>query len=156
MSAIRKKEEKQSGSGADHALVVGKALASSAHSRLGPRPEASAAEAERHTRAAKGNQWRKLRMGRFARPTKDEIRERRRNLSAKAAAGQLRLPEDLNEIRMAFGRSQEEFAALMSLTRMQIAEMERGVANPTYQTIMRIGRLFGFRLAFMPAGDDPD
>ena len=95
-------------------------------------------------------------MGRFVRPTKDEIRERRCNLRAKAAAGQLRFPEDLKEIRMAFGRSQEEFAALMGLTRRQIAEMERGVANPIYQTIMRIGRLFGFRLAFVPTGEDLD
>jgi len=95
-------------------------------------------------------------MGRFVRPTKDQIRERRRNLRAKAAAGQLRLPEDLKEIRMAIGRSQEEFATLLGLTRRQIAEMERGLANPTYQTIMRIGRLFGFRLAFVPEGDIPD
>lgn len=97
-------------------------------------------------------------MARFVRPTRDEIRERRRILSDKAAAGHLRFPHDLREIRLAFGKSQEEFATLIGLTRRQIADMERGVANPTYETIMRIGRLFGYQLAFVPAAtaeDDP-
>ncbi len=95
-------------------------------------------------------------MARFARPTKEEVRERRRQISRKAAAGHLRFPEDLREIRMAFGKSQEEFAALIGLTRRQVADMENGNANPTYETIMKVGRLFGYELAFVPMRDDED
>jgi DNA-binding XRE family transcriptional regulator len=90
-------------------------------------------------------------MARFVRPTKEEVRERRRQLSQKAAAGQLRFPDDLKEIRLAFGKSQEEFAALIGVTRRQVADMEKGLANPTYDTIMKVGRLFGYKLAFVPA-----
>ncbi|GHD20940.1 helix-turn-helix domain-containing protein [Tianweitania populi] len=89
-------------------------------------------------------------MARFARPTKEEIRERRRQLSQRAASGGLRFPEDLKDIRLTFGKSQEEFASLIGLTRRQVAEMEGGKANPTYETIMKVGRLFGYRLAFVP------
>jgi putative transcriptional regulator len=95
-------------------------------------------------------------MGRFARPTKDEIRHRRRLLAERASAGRLRFPEDLREIRMAFGKSQDEFAGLIGLTRRQVADMENGNANPTYETIMKVGRLFGYRLAFVPGHDDEE
>lgn len=88
-------------------------------------------------------------MGRIARPTKDEIRERRRLIAEKAAAGQLIFPDSLKEIRLALGKSQQEFGRLLRMSRRQISELERGVANPTYETIMLIGRLFGFRLAFV-------
>lgn len=88
-------------------------------------------------------------MPRFSRPSKDEIRARRKALDDKAAAGRLRFPEDMREIRMAFGKSQDEFAGLIGLTRRQVVEMESGRANPTYETIMKVGRLFGYKLAFV-------
>ncbi|QOF75706.1 helix-turn-helix transcriptional regulator (plasmid) [Aminobacter sp. SR38] len=93
-------------------------------------------------------------MARFIRPSKEEVRARRKALGEKAAAGRLRFPDDLKEIRMTFGKSQEEFAALIGLTRRQVAEMESGNANPTYETIMRVGRLFGYGLAFVPDRSD--
>lgn len=93
-------------------------------------------------------------MARFVRPTKDEIRSRRKLLAEKASAGELRFPDDLKEIRLAFGKSQEEFATLIGITRRQVADMEGGKANPTYDTIMKIGRLFGYTLAFVPARDE--
>jgi ribosome-binding protein aMBF1 (putative translation factor) len=94
-------------------------------------------------------------MARFRRPDKAEVRARRRALAERAAAEGLPLPGAVRDMRQALGLSQAEFADLLRMTRRQIAEIERGEANPTQETLARIGRLFGFRLAFVPrAADD--
>jgi DNA-binding XRE family transcriptional regulator len=51
---------------------------------------------------------------------------------------------------------QEAFAKTLGLTRRQIAEIEAGTANPTLETLERIGRLFGFTVGFVPkaAGEE--
>ena len=90
-------------------------------------------------------------MPRFRRPTKNEIRERRAALSARAQAGTLQLPGAVSEMRQALGLTQEEFARVLRLTKRQLAEIERGEANPTVETLSRIGRLFGFAIGFIPA-----
>jgi putative transcriptional regulator len=89
-------------------------------------------------------------MPRWRKPTKDEIRERRAAVSAKARAGELRLPQAVAEMRYALGLSQPEFAKLFKLTTRQVAEIERGVANPTSETLQKIGRAFGFQIGFVP------
>ncbi|MDA9489024.1 putative transcriptional regulator [Bradyrhizobium sp. USDA 3311] len=89
-------------------------------------------------------------MPRWRKPTKEEIRNRRAAISAKARAGELRLPDAVAEMRYALGLSQPEFAKLFKLTTRQIAEIERGVANPTSQTLQKIGRAFGFQIGFVP------
>ena len=91
-------------------------------------------------------------MPRFRKPTKDEIRERRAALSERARSGHLQLPGAVVEMRQALGLSQEGFARLLKLTTRQLAEIERGVANPTAETLTRVGRLFGFGLGFVPIG----
>ncbi len=45
--------------------------------------------------------------------------------------------------------TQEEFAKTLSLTRRQVAEIEAGTANPTLETLEKIGRLFGFEVGFV-------
>jgi transcriptional regulator with XRE-family HTH domain len=50
----------------------------------------------------------------------------------------------------AMGLTQEEFAALLKMTWRQIAELEGGRANPTLDTLERIGRLFGLTTGFVP------
>jgi len=89
-------------------------------------------------------------MGRFREPTKDEIRDRRRALADKAQAGLLVLPGAVREMRQAIGLSQDDFAQMLRLTRRQVAEIERGDSNPTFDTLERIGRVFGFGLGFVP------
>lgn len=49
--------------------------------------------------------------------------------------------------------TQEEFAKTLSLTRRQVAEIEAGTANPTLETLEKIGRLFGFGVGFVPKND---
>jgi putative transcriptional regulator len=48
------------------------------------------------------------------------------------------------------GRSQPEFAKLFKLTTRQVADIERGEANPTSETLQKIGRAFGFQVGFVP------
>lgn len=84
---------------------------------------------------------------------KDEIRERRRALHRKAMApGGIRLTE-IREIRHALGLSQPEFAKHFKLTVRQLSEIENGKANPTKETLDKIGRLMGFELAYVATID---
>ncbi|QND44428.1 helix-turn-helix transcriptional regulator (plasmid) [Rhizobium lusitanum] len=88
-------------------------------------------------------------MARWKKPTKDEILEHRRNLAERARQGALRLPGAVVEIRKSFGMTQDEFAKMLGLTRRQVAEIEAGTANPTLETLEKIGRLFGFTVGFV-------
>lgn len=91
-------------------------------------------------------------MARWKKPTKDEILENRRSLAERAKTGDLKLPGAVGEIRKGFGMTQEEFAKTLALTRRQVAEIEAGMANPTLETLEKIGRLFGFAVGFVPKG----
>lgn len=89
-------------------------------------------------------------MARWKKPTKDEILENRRTLAERARIGDLRLPGAVADIRKGFGMTQEEFAKTLTLTRRQVAEIEAGTANPTLETLDKVGRLFGFCVGFVP------
>ncbi|THV15794.1 helix-turn-helix transcriptional regulator [Rhizobium rhizophilum] len=95
-------------------------------------------------------------MARWKKPTKEEILENRRTLAERARSGDLTLPGAVAEIRKGFGMTQAEFAKTLSLTRRQVAEMEAGVANPTLETLVKIGRLFGFGVGFVPSKSSHD
>lgn len=92
-------------------------------------------------------------MPRLRKLTKDEIRIRRADISARARAGKLILPLAIREIRHALGLNQEKFAKLFHLTLRQVKEIEKGVANPTSATLNRIAKVFGFSLGFVPRPD---
>lgn len=97
-------------------------------------------------------------MARWTKPTKDEVLENRRTLAERARCGDLRLPGAVVEIRKSIGMTQAEFSKVLGLTRRQIAEIEAGSANPTLETLEKIGRLFGFGIGFVPKfsrGDEP-
>ena len=94
-------------------------------------------------------------MARWKKPSKEEILENRRTLAERARTGDLKLPGAVAQIRKGFGMTQSEFARTLSLTRRQVAEIEAGTANPTLETLERIGRLFGFDVGFVPRNRDP-
>jgi putative transcriptional regulator len=93
-------------------------------------------------------------MARWKKPTKDEILENRRTLAERARNGDLRLPRAVADIRRGFGMTQAEFAKTLGLSRRQVAEIEAGTANPTLETLEKIGRLFGFGIGFVPKTTD--
>ncbi|TFV30960.1 XRE family transcriptional regulator [Bradyrhizobium frederickii] len=86
--------------------------------------------------------------------TSEEVRRRRREVSDRARAAELVLPHGMREMREALGLSRREFADLVviRLTARQIADIETGRVNPTARTLETIGRIFGFRLGFVPCG----
>jgi len=88
-------------------------------------------------------------MARWKKPTKEEILENRRTLAERARTGDLRLPGAVAEIRRGFGMTQEEFAKMLGVTRRQVAEIESGNANPTLETLQKVGKLFGFAVGFV-------
>jgi len=49
--------------------------------------------------------------------------------------------------------SQRQLAAATGIKRGEISRIERGVGNPTQETLGRIGRALGARLTFGPSGD---
>lgn len=89
-------------------------------------------------------------MAGWRKPTKEETSQRRAAVAMKARSGELRFPEAVVEMRHAIGFSQAEFAKLFKLTTRQIAEIERGEANPTAQTIEKIARAFGLQIGLVP------
>lgn len=89
-------------------------------------------------------------MSRWRKPTREEIHNRRAVIAAKARSGELRLPFAVAEMRHALGLTQPEFAKIFKLTTRQVADIERGQANPTSETLQKIGRAFGFQIGFVP------
>lgn len=89
-------------------------------------------------------------MARWKKPSKEEVLENRRTLAERARCGDLRLPGGVAELRKGIGMSQDEFAKIIGLTRRQVAEIEAGAANPTLETLVKIGRLFGYAVGFVP------
>lgn len=74
----------------------------------------------------------------------------RRQLAERARDGTLVFPSAVVEIRRSVGMNQTEFAGVLGMSRRQIADIERGAANPTLETINKIGGLFGFTVGFVP------
>ena len=95
-------------------------------------------------------------MARWKKPTKEEVHELRQILAGRAKAGALRYPGAVVEIRKTFGLTQMEFASMLGLTRRQVSEIEAGTANPTLETLEKIGRLFGFTVGFVPRTPQDD
>jgi DNA-binding XRE family transcriptional regulator len=95
-------------------------------------------------------------MPRLRKHSRDEINAYRKRLIERAEAGALRYPFAVSEIRKTMGLTQEQFADLVQMTRRQIAEMERDEANPTVETMQRIGKIFGFTVGFVPKNPSED
>lgn len=82
--------------------------------------------------------------------SRDEKLGRREDIARRAGQGGLPLPQAVRDIRAALGMTQAEFAEKFGLTRQQLIDIEKGRANPTHDTLARIGRPFGFVVGFVP------
>jgi transcriptional regulator with XRE-family HTH domain len=82
--------------------------------------------------------------------TREEKLARREEIARRAAAGDLRLPDAIRDIRQALGLTQAQFAERFGLTRIQLIDLEKGRANPTHETLTRIAKPFGFVVGFVP------
>jgi putative transcriptional regulator len=88
-------------------------------------------------------------MPKARKPSGDEISAYRTLLNERVEAGALRYPFAVTEIRKTIGLTQERFAEIVGLTRRQIAEIERNEANPTVETLDKIGKVFGFTVGIV-------
>ncbi|SDA99624.1 helix-turn-helix transcriptional regulator [Sinorhizobium sp. NFACC03] len=89
-------------------------------------------------------------MARWKKPTKEQVSVMRQDLAEQARRGGLHLPDAVVDMRKSIGLTQQEFANTLGLTRRQVAEIEAGTANPTLETLDKVGRLFGFAVGFVP------
>lgn len=80
----------------------------------------------------------------------EEARETRRELLIAAFEGQLTWAAAVRRMRHAIGKNQEEFGRIFGLSRRRVMELETGKANPTVDTLERIGRAFGYTVGFVP------
>jgi transcriptional regulator with XRE-family HTH domain len=66
------------------------------------------------------------------------------------ARGALPLPDACRAIRIIQGLSQDEFAKRSGVNRKVVKDLERGQGNPRWDSLQRIGRAAGLRVAFLP------
>lgn len=61
-----------------------------------------------------------------------------------------RLAREMTEARKAKGLSQQQVATKSGLHQSEISDIERGRANPTFQTLQRLARSLDGRIGFLP------
>ena len=74
--------------------------------------------------------------------TKEERAELRRELYARIDRGDVALVEAVKTMRKIIDKTQVEYAHLVGVSPRILKELERGVGNPTLETIRKILRPF--------------
>jgi putative transcriptional regulator len=64
--------------------------------------------------------------------------------------GRMELPETIRRMRAVTGLTQFEYAGLVKVAPRVLIDLERGVGNPTIDTVRKIVRPFGLELRLMP------
>lgn len=82
---------------------------------------------------------------------KDVRRQQRNELYDAIDRCELPLREAVKRMRSISGLTQAEFAEHRNVSIKVIKEIERGVANPTVNTLNQIGSIFGLEVAFVRA-----
>jgi transcriptional regulator with XRE-family HTH domain len=80
---------------------------------------------------------------------KDAARQLRAQLNDAINRGELSIQEAVKRMRKISRLTQPEFANHRGVSVKVIKEIERGVGNPTVNTLNRIGRFFGLEVAFV-------
>ena len=80
---------------------------------------------------------------------KDIARQLRTELYEAINRGELNLQDTVKRMRKISRLTQTEFAAHRGVSAKVIKEIERGIGNPTVNTLNRIGQFFGLEVAFV-------
>ena len=65
-------------------------------------------------------------------------------------AGSLTIGQSVRAMRRISGMSQKEFShKIIGISTRVLAEIERDVANPTAESLNKIGRVFGYKIGFV-------
>ena len=82
-------------------------------------------------------------------PVKNTITARQ-DLYNAMLKGDVKLREAVRRARRIMGLSQMRYARLIGIAPRVLSDFERGVGNPTLETLEKIGAPFGFELTFRP------
>jgi len=83
-----------------------------------------------------------------------EMAERKDALYRGVATGELSIREATREMRKILGLTQAEFAKkVVKVSPRILSEFERGLGNPTLETLNSIARPFGMQVSFLPPKD---
>lgn len=84
-------------------------------------------------------------------PKNDEDRTlEKQRLQDAIARGEISIGEAVRRMRNIVGMSQKDYARrIVGISPRVLAEIERDVANPTVETLNKIGRPFGYEIGFV-------
>ena len=84
-------------------------------------------------------------------PKNDEDRTlEKQRLQDAIARGEVSIGEAVRRMRKIVGMSQKDYARrIVGISPRVLAEIERDVANPTVETLNKIGRPFGYEIGFV-------
>ena len=84
-------------------------------------------------------------------PKNDEDRTlEKQRLRDAIARGEISIGEAVRRMRKIIGMSQKDYARrIVGISPRVLAEIERDVANPTVETLNKIGRPFGYEIGFV-------
>lgn len=85
----------------------------------------------------------------------EAVREMRDRFADDIAAGRLDLGTAVRSMRRISGLTQAEFAKHRGVALLTLKRIEAGTANPTVETLERIGRIFGLRVGFVSTAPAP-
>ncbi len=84
-------------------------------------------------------------------PSSEEVTQAKLQLMDEIERGELSLGQAVRRMRLITGKNQKDFAKnIIGISPRILAEIERGVANPTVNTLNKIGKPFGYRIGFVP------
>ncbi|MFN2330101.1 MAG: helix-turn-helix domain-containing protein [Chromatocurvus sp.] len=77
--------------------------------------------------------------------------EAKRNLRRAIEAGELTLGQAVRQMRQITGMNQKDYARnIVGISPRILSEIEKDKGNPTIETLNKVGRPFGYCVAFMP------
>lgn len=75
----------------------------------------------------------------------------KQHLKDALATGEVSIGEAVRQMRRIAGMNQREYASnIVGVSPRILAEIERNEANPTLDTLNKIGRPFGYEVGFVP------
>jgi len=84
-------------------------------------------------------------------PSPAEMAERKDALYKGLASGELTIQQATREMRRILGMTQVEYAKkVVKISPRILSELERGVGNPTLETLTNIAKPFGLKVSFLP------
>lgn len=87
-------------------------------------------------------------MGRSKKLNPDEIRKMRFEFHENILQGRLSIAEAARKMRLIVGMTQVDYAKFLNIGERTYIDIERGVGNPTYEVLQKIGKPFNLNVVF--------